>query len=310
MALYPPLVVAATQVQALAWNLGWLALLLRATERARRRQPRAWIWFGLAAAGAALTDPILAAPAAALALWLLVGGWPRREFVRMALVAAALLAPWTIRNFAVHGRVIFVKNSLGYVLWQGNVPGSHGTDKLLPDRRPPAAASPAAAVRQAAAERGRSRSVDDLLTLGDLRRLSALPAEIDRMDWFAARLRQELAADPWQYPRMCWVRLRQWLWFDETNPRAAVWHYRVCYAALVAAAAWGVVRGAAPAGLAMPWLLAGLALTGVHVLVIASARFRIPAEMLLLAAAAGACVRPPGVARRPTAMESKGTTRR
>ena len=48
----------------------------------------------------------------------------------MAGVAALVITPWTVRNWLVHGRPMFIKSSFGYAFWQGNNPISWGTDKI------------------------------------------------------------------------------------------------------------------------------------------------------------------------------------
>ena len=48
----------------------------------------------------------------------------------MAGVALLVIAPWTVRNWLVHGEPVFIKSTFGYAFWQGNSPGSWGTDKV------------------------------------------------------------------------------------------------------------------------------------------------------------------------------------
>jgi hypothetical protein len=40
----------------------------------------------------------------------------------MALVAAAIVGPWIVRNCRVHGRFVFAKSTFGYAFWPGNNP--------------------------------------------------------------------------------------------------------------------------------------------------------------------------------------------
>ena len=55
---------------------------------------------------------------------------PGLQFV-IALVSFALtLSPWLVRNYAVHGELVFVKSTFGYAFWQGNHEQSFGTDKI------------------------------------------------------------------------------------------------------------------------------------------------------------------------------------
>ncbi len=88
---------------------------------------------GAASGLAGLLQPILlflsaAIGAAALAA-ALVG---RRRQGAMALLlaavaAAAVLAPWTVRNYRVHGRFVPIRDSFGKEFWMGNNPHATGT---------------------------------------------------------------------------------------------------------------------------------------------------------------------------------------
>jgi hypothetical protein len=282
-ALYPPFVVAAIHVQALPWNLLWISLLLAGAVRLDAAASGGAALFAAGAVGGLYTDPILAAVAGVLLLWIAAGRRGLRLSFSLGLLIALSLAPWIVRNYQVHGRFAFVKNSLPYVFWQGNTLLSAGTDKLLVEE------SAIDEVRQstlhaelesAEAARKRSRSVNDVgLSERDLRELAALPNEAARMDWFAVRIKSELASTPSHYPAMCLTRLKHWLLFDETNPKSFVSSYRASYLTLAATAVIGLLW--APRRFT-PFLLTAFALSAVHVLIITSARFRVCLELLMI----------------------------
>ena len=290
-ALYPPLVVSSLHLQALPWNVFWISLMLSGAARVSASANYGMLWLAIGAIGGLYTDPILAALLAALSLWILV---QRRAesivpLLKVGVATVLALAPWIARNYEIHGRFEFVKNSLPYVFWQGNTLLSAGTDKIPVDDIQAIQVSSAAirsALATAEASRRRSVSINDVaLTEVDLRELAALPNEAARMDWFGRRIRSELAANPLHYPRMCLVRLKHWFWFDETNPKSFVPAYRLAYLVLLGAALVGLlVRSHA----LTPFLWAAAALTVVHVMVITSARFRVCFELLLIPAAANA----------------------
>jgi hypothetical protein len=284
-ALYPPFVVASLHIQALPWNLLWMALLFAGSGRMGLRERGGASIFVVGSSGGLYTDPILAVVVGTL---LFIVALPRGQWRRCLGVGALIalsVSPWIARNYQVHGRFEFIKNSFPYVFWQGNTLLSAGTDKLLvedSDRQRVRSAGLATIAGELDGARKRSRSINDVaLTERDLIELAALPDETARMDWFGKRIRAELLAHPWHYPRMCLVRLRQWVWFDETNPKSVALPYRVSYLIFAAGAA---------AGIAMSWrrvwpyLSAGIALTLVHVVVITSARFRIGFELTLVPA--------------------------
>lgn len=300
-ALYPPLVLAPLHVQALVWNLFWLALMLAGAQDLRAGRLRLGaISLAAGGIGGLLTDPILAAPLGLLLSLLAAerfassGRLGLKLPVAIGLAVLVGLAPWLARNVAVHGRFAFVKNSFWYVFWQGNTLLSAGTDKLPFDEAN--LALPASSVADAAAAlqeaRGRCRSVNDHLSVAELHELEALPTESARMDWFGRRIRAELAAAPSHYLAMCGKRWSAWWGFDPTNPKSLLPSYRAAYLSLAALAALGLFL-VSWHGL-LPALLVAGGLTAVHVLVITSARFRIPLEMLMLIPAAATLARTSG----------------
>ncbi|MFB3895972.1 MAG: ArnT family glycosyltransferase [bacterium] len=58
-----------------------------------------------------------------------------RSILIVVLVAAAIVSPWTIRNYLVFHRLVLVRTMFGMNLWQGNNPMATGTN-TLPDGRP------------------------------------------------------------------------------------------------------------------------------------------------------------------------------
>lgn len=293
---YPAFAYMPTRVQAVNWAVAFLLLMLAGFVALAERRGgwRVAAGTGVAAALGALGEPILAAP---FGLCWLALVWLRRDRWQLPLVVAASfwigVAPWLLRNALVLGQVGFVKSSFGYVAWQGNHRGASGTDKRV------VADSTAAALAwrvggadleaQLNAARGQAITVDADLSAADSAAIRGLPTERERMDWFRDRLWQDLAQDPGSYLRVSAARARMLLWFDDTNPRSFVAAYRLPWLVLAVLALVGLWRwrGRRPAGVVMWWAaLAGLLV--VHLLIIMSARFRLPIEaLLLLPAAAG-----------------------
>jgi hypothetical protein len=104
------------------------------------------------------------------------------------------------------------------------------------------------------------------------------------MDWFGTRISAELASHPSHYSRMCLARLKQWVWFDVTNPKSFVPAYQMSYLALATGSLLGLLAG--PRRL-VPLILVALALSSVHVFVITSARFRVCLELVMIPCCAG-----------------------
>ena len=88
---------------------------------------------GAASGLAGLLQPILLLLSAAIGAALLAGavaGRQRRAIVAVgiaALAAMAVLTPWTVRNWQVHGRLVPIRDSFGKEFWMGNNPHATGT---------------------------------------------------------------------------------------------------------------------------------------------------------------------------------------
>jgi 4-amino-4-deoxy-L-arabinose transferase-like glycosyltransferase len=187
--IYPPLVYAALRIQSINFTVP--ALLCLVWLAARHRDERR---LGLAAALGAcgglgmLAEPILGAPLAVLITWMAIIGRSGSRWLpclRPAGIAGAtalvILLPWTARNLAVHGRLVLVKSSFPYVLWQGNNPAATGTDKLLPPHSGEERTSqlaPAAEEDRLNRLRREARSVDETLSPDFVALLRSQPSEI------------------------------------------------------------------------------------------------------------------------------------
>jgi hypothetical protein len=290
VAVHPTLVYAATHVQVAplaATLLAWaLAGAYRAGRTGRDRDAAA---AGLGLGALALTDPILALAAPGMAWAVAIGrGW--RRSIRPAAVVAAtaglVVAPWIARNARVHGELVLVKSTFGYAFWQGNCALSEGTDKVV-------RASVERALRpQGAGLQGLNEAlwaarheagyIDDIaLTRADYRMLSRL-SEPERSRRLFRRALADLRAEPGRYPRLCLRRLRYFVLFDETNPKARNLAYRAGHLALTVAAALGWLLMPPPLRRRLgPTALTAALVALFHTLTIVSARFHIPIEPLM-----------------------------
>jgi dolichyl-phosphate-mannose-protein mannosyltransferase len=125
----------------MAWdstlNAASFALIFWATV-AVRRQRRFWLW---ASYGALWAIGILI-NASILSLSPFLFGWLLWELRKEAapwlkplgtaiLVLVLGVAPWTLRNYLIFGKLIPVRSNFGLVLWMGNHPGGSGFDSTL-----------------------------------------------------------------------------------------------------------------------------------------------------------------------------------
>jgi len=294
--LHPTLIYSATHVQVAAMAATMLTGTLALAYRlGRTGDNRTAIACGIVLGLLALTDPILAlvAPAAA---WAVAMGLGWRASIRpvalIAVVAAGVVSPWIARNARVHGEFVFIKSSFGYAFWQGNCARSEGTDKVVRASVETALKSGSGGLRGLNESLWKARHeagyLDDIaLTREDYATLARLP-EPSRSRVLFRRAQDDLRRDPWRYPRLCVRRLRYFVLFDETNPKARSLAYRVPHLALTIAAAIGliVMPGPIRRRLAPTFLTVGLIAT-FHALTIVSARFHIPIEPIMATWAAG-----------------------
>jgi hypothetical protein len=298
LALYPPQVYSVTHLQVVSWASGLVVLLLAvvAAPRLASRWRGAWL-AGLVGGGLLLVEPILVLALPWAALWLgaqvrragLSRGTAIARMTAMTVACLALIAPWLVRNYRVHGEVVFVKSTFGYAFWQGNNARSLGTDKL------PRSGAEQLLTAHDGTLRGMNEAlwkarhqtfyIDDvLLTREDYQQLAAL-GEPARSRLLLGRALDDIGRDPLAYVERCLRRLRYFLLFDETNPKASNLVYRVSTVAWLSLCALGLAWGWL--GGKRCWALWGVlaSVTLFHALVITSVRFRMPLEPLALVCA-------------------------
>ncbi|HEV3120440.1 MAG TPA: hypothetical protein VGY53_00990, partial [Isosphaeraceae bacterium] len=219
-ALHPTLVYAATHVQVALLAATLLAGTLAFAYRAGRTGLFVdALWTGLLLALLVLTDPILVVVAPAVA-WAIARGQGLRKGARLlmmvALVAAAGICPWLMRNARVHGELVWVKSTFGYAFWQGNCTLSEGTDKVVRSSVERALARGnghglGALNRSLWAARHEAGYIDDIaLTAADTRELARL-TEPERSRRLMKRALADLRVQPGRYGQLCLRRLRYFL---------------------------------------------------------------------------------------------------
>lgn len=299
-AVYPTHLYAVTHLQVALWAGLGLTLLVAIVLSPRWRGTAAGaVLAGLGAGSLLLIEPILALalPICAAAFWigelkrlgerapsarrnlLLCVPW---RTALMAGVAAAVIAPWTVRNWMVHGEFVFIKDTFGYAFWQGNNPASYGTDKVpkpSAERIRLAHDGTLSGMDRAMWEaRHETVYIDDLLLKpSDYRELAGL-SEPERSRVLGRRAVAFIRENPQDYARLCLNRLRYFLLFDETNPKAANPVYRAATAVWLVLAVVGLLATLGQWRQFWPTWLIFAAVTLFHALVITSVRFRIPIE--------------------------------
>ena len=295
-AIFPTHLYMVTHLQVVLWAAFLLTALLATVSSPRWRATHS----GAALAGGLsglllLVEPILALalPISAAAFWMAEGAgrWrdrfqvaPLGRLALMVAVAAAIIAPWMIRNRIVHGEFVFIKSTFGYAFWQGNNPISQGTDKIS---KPSAERlrlkhdGSLAGVDKALWEaRHETVYIDDvLLKPGGYHEFAGL-TEPQRSRLLGRRAREFIRENPARYGQLCLQRLRYFLLFDETNPKASNRIYRAATIVWLVLALIGLMVSCDRWRRLWPTYAIFMVVTLFHALVLVSVRFRIPLEPL------------------------------
>lgn len=310
-ALCPTHIYMVTHIQIVTWATLVLTLLAALIFAPAGKRPlRRAVVAGLLAGVLLLLDPILAVglPVLALALWMQGTERERRPdgetesawlvvvnrlipAAAMTLTTIGVIAPWLWRNWQVHGEAVFVKSTFGYAFWQANNPWSWGTDKVpkpsAETLRRQHDGSLAGIDRAMWEARHETVYIDDVLLKPSGYGQFAGLTEPQRSRLLMRQARSFIAEHPGRYAQLCLQRLRYFLLFDETNPKAANLLYRATTIVWLALALVGLVcvarRGADGVwryGSLWPTIALFGAVMLFHALTIVSARFRIPVEPL------------------------------
>lgn len=132
-ACYPPLVWVSAYAfsEAIFWPVGLAAAWLcdRATSRLPRESRALILAAGVVAGAGVLIRPAMVFFVALAGAWLL-----KRRALGLALIfvlgSAAVVAPWTMRNYRHHGRFVAVASEGGVTFWTGNHPLAIGEGDL------------------------------------------------------------------------------------------------------------------------------------------------------------------------------------
>jgi 4-amino-4-deoxy-L-arabinose transferase-like glycosyltransferase len=87
-----------------------------------------WVVYGVLWGVSALVSTTLMAmmPLALIALWLPKRGRLRKQLAVVFAIVMLAMAPWTIRNYGLFGKLVPIRGNFGAELWMGNHPGVQG----------------------------------------------------------------------------------------------------------------------------------------------------------------------------------------
>ncbi len=303
VALYPPLVYSATHIQVVSTATVLLVWVFVGLLDVREfRKPRNAVIVGVLMGLLALTDPILALAGVGATIAWLVFDRPQsrgeaislaRAWCLLVVVSVIMLTPWTLRNWHVHGRPVFVKSTFGYAFWQGNNRLSSGTDKVVRASVEAELADSAGSLAGLHEKLWRARHeagcVDDIALSADQKKELGQVPEAERSAELMRRARADLAAEPGRYSKLCLRRLKYYLWFDDTNPKTATAIYRIPHGGLTLGAIAGLMlMGKAQRRKMAFMIISFVSVTAFHALTITAPRFHLPWEpAMVLWAVAG-----------------------
>ena len=221
---------------------------------------RSWLGYGLLWGLAALNSPVLVAFLLSSGLWIWFHRARRAKpslggIVVAAVIFLACLAPWTIRNYRLFGRFMFVRDNFGAELRLGNGPGADGTwmSYLHPS--------------------GSIFAMNQFRSIGEIA-------------YIQLRKQQALAFIKEDWGRFAWLCVKRFIYYWSGTPRADVWWIAQARSSLLLASSvlmfWGLgraVRKRKPGA----WLLVLLFVTfpAVYYVVFPHPRYRHPLEPMV-----------------------------
>ena len=229
VAVHPGLVLySSAKMHALAFDsLFFIAALLQSFRVAERVTIGRAIGLGVIIGVGALSRGTILVLLPISAVWLLivVPRPTRRLALTCAVIAgasaAAVIAPWTIRNSLIHHRFVPVLTTDSFVFWLGNNPYASGGAYIDAEH-----------------------TVLGALPAHEREDLESQPDEIAQSEWFKTRAIGFIKAYPGAFVRRALKKFMMFWWFsDQTGllyPRAWLALYKAYYVAVLLLAAIGV----------------------------------------------------------------------
>ncbi len=280
VAFHPGLVVySATKAHPLAFDaLFFTFALLQSYRLVERPTTRRAVELGIIVGIGTLSRATIVIFLPIAGLWLLIvtpwASWGRalRNAVVAGLCAAAVVAPWTIRNTLLHHRFVFLLTTDSDDFWRGNNPFATGHSYIDAER-----------------------IVLDALSPEERRDLQQQPDELAQRDWFATRAKAFIRDDPGAFVRLTVLKFFYFWWFGPQTgvlyPRMWRLLYMAYYVTALVLAGVGVRRlaraGGPPIGQALVLGAFLLGLSALQSLYYVEGRHRWAVEPMVLVLSGG-----------------------
>ncbi len=210
----------ATKAHPLTFDALFFTLaLLQAVRVAEWPSVRRAALLGLVIGVGALSRGTIVIFLAVVGIWLLVRtpvrSWlmPLRLGLVVGVCAAAVVAPWTIRNSLLHDRFVFLLTTDAEDFWRGNNPWATGHSYTG------------------------SRPIMKALPADVLKEIRSQPGELAQADWYRQQATAFVRENPRRFVRLTLTKFYQFWWFAaETGvlyPRAWRWAYMAYYVAVL-----------------------------------------------------------------------------
>ena len=282
VAVHPGLVVySAAKMHSLALDaLFFTAALLQSFRLAERLTIRRAIELGVIVGIGALSRATIIVLLPISGIWLLaVTSRPSRPAavkcaVIAAVCAAAIIAPWMVRNSRLHGQFVPILTTDTQVFWLGNNPYASGSAYIDGEH-----------------------TVLSALPADELKDLMSQPDELAQAEWFRTRAMEFIEAHPAAFIRLVFQKFTNFWWFTDRSgllyPPQWLELYKAYYVGVLLLAAVGLWRFTSRAGpsLAMSrgvlLALFLLAISALQSLYYVEGRHRWAVEPMILAISGG-----------------------
>ena len=196
VATHPGLIVYSTKLSEVTLIIFLLSLTFLLILKLDMLKVRNNILLGLLIGIGMLTRPLAVFFLPVYGLYAWFSAQRKRVFFRVisvvSLSAALAITPWTIRNYLIHKRFIFITTNTPEYFWRGNNPQATGT-ALRPDKQDIMAVAP-------------QEFKDKLFKMN----------EIQQYDFFMKTAWEHIKSDPLFFVKMCFKKFLYFWWFTPT----------------------------------------------------------------------------------------------
>ncbi|MEO0143160.1 MAG: glycosyltransferase family 39 protein [candidate division WOR-3 bacterium] len=198
LGFYPPFIYHCTKLSPTIMFLFFLSFTLFLILKESDKKKLSWIRTGLCLGITILTDPIAFVLYPVIFVWFLLKKLSFLKFILIITISILTIAPWTIRNYIVHKRVVPVTTQFAVNFWIGNNPNATGTDFY------------------------QVKSADDYTLMthslpADIQDSLKNLSEIERADFYLGKAIEFIRSNPVQFFKLLIKKFYYYWWFIPSN---------------------------------------------------------------------------------------------